>query len=58
MNAILAARLAKPRQPQPSALHDARGLREGDLAEWAIANWHQHDPEPDVLDYVCAAVGE
>jgi len=40
MNAILRARLAKPAPPQPSSLHNARGIRECDLLWWVRRRWH------------------
>lgn len=40
MNALLAAKLAKPAQPQPSALHNAHELTEQQLLWWVRWNWH------------------
>lgn len=57
MNARLAAMLAKPATPQPSALHDARGMPLAEIIAWPGVRWRSFDPEDDVLDYVHASVG-
>lgn len=56
MNALLRARLAKPAPPQPSALHDARGMTLAEIIADQGVRWRSFDPEDDVLDYVCASL--
>ena len=55
MNALLAARLAKPAPPQPSALRDVRGMTLAQIIADQGVRWRSFDPEGDVLDYVCAS---
>lgn len=57
MNALLAAKLAKPAPPQPSALRDVRGMTLAQIIAEQGARWRSLDPEDDVLDYVHATVG-
>lgn len=56
MHAQLAARLAKPAPPQPSALRDVRGMTLAQIIAEQGARWRSFDPEDDVLDYVCASL--